>query len=388
MHFRNRALAYAGAGAAGLFAAGAFAAPALAADEADVLVKPLSSKIAVGAEAKLFRFDIKNAGPGVATDTTIAFDLSGLDPNKVDLLAEDIEGENVKVAEDAEDEIVLEIGDGASGETLPFGLPIILKDGVGVGSAGSFKVTVKSTAADPDETNNSATIPVEVVESGPDLASIALDVYDIDGNPVKPGGIGSLYWEIANQGDLAVQGLALSLTLPEQATFVEDYDGCVTSADRRVLTCEDPKAVLEPGYVIDAGDGLPVKVSEDATGPVTLTGGLLKVTGGSAVTPPEVAALGAKATASFGSFEIVPVAEEPPADVDPGDNDAEFAVFVAGPEDGGGGGGDGELPLTGVQAGLIGGVGLAVLAGGGVLLLMARRRKVVLVAGDDEVPTA
>ncbi|GAA4692838.1 LPXTG cell wall anchor domain-containing protein [Phytohabitans rumicis] len=387
MNFRNRALAYAGAGAAGLFAAGAFAAPALAADEADVLVKPLSSKIAVGAELKIFRFDIKNAGPGVATDTTITFDISGLDPNKIDLLAEDIEGENVKVAEATEDEIVLEIGDGASGETLPFGLPIILKDGVDKGSAGSFKVSVKSTATDPDETNNSATIPVEVVDSGFDLASIAYDVRDLDGNPIKPGGTGSLYWEIANQGDQAVKGLTLSLTLPEKATFAEDYDGCVTSADRRVLTCEDPESVLEPGYVIDAGDGLPVTVSEDASGPVTLTGGLLKVTGGSAVTPPEVAALDAKASQSFGSFEIAPVDEEPPADVDPGDNDAEFAVFV-GAADGGGGGGDGELPLTGVQAGLIGGVGLAALAGGGVLFLMARRRKVVLVAGDDEVPTA
>jgi LPXTG-motif cell wall-anchored protein len=60
-------------------------------------------------------------------------------------------------------------------------------------------------------------------------------------------------------------------------------------------------------------------------------------------------------------------------------------VFVGGT---GGGGGGGDLPVTGVQAGLIGGVGLAVLAGGGALLVMSRRRKVVLVTPGDETPTA
>lgn len=50
----------------------------------------------------------------------------------------------------------------------------------------------------------------------------------------------------------------------------------------------------------------------------------------------------------------------------------------------GGGAGDGGLPVTGVQVGLIGGVGAAVLLAGAALLLLSRRRKVVLVTPTDE----
>lgn len=98
-------------------------------------------------------------------------------------------------------------------------------------------------------------------------------------------------------------------------------------------------------------------------------------------------------------------------EVDPGDGVAQFDVFVgfssspeptptptgeptglpsptptttgspsptptAAPDGSGGGGG---LPVTGVQVGLIGGVGAAVLLAGAALLQLSRRRKVVLV---------
>ncbi|MDG4803261.1 LPXTG cell wall anchor domain-containing protein [Micromonospora sp. WMMD980] len=93
------------------------------------------------------------------------------------------------------------------------------------------------------------------------------------------------------------------------------------------------------------------------------------------------------------------------ADVDPGDNQDGFAVVLAarsgggdggsGDGDGGGGesgggtgGGDGGLPVTGPQAGLIGGVGIAALVAGGVLFLVSRRRRMVLVTPDDEPPAA
>ncbi|MCW6004752.1 hypothetical protein K1W54_09155 [Micromonospora sp. CPCC 205371] len=382
MHFRTRALAYVGAGAAGLFATGLFAAPALAADEADVLVKPLSTKIAVDAGMKFFRFDFKNEGPGVATDTTLTFDLSGLDPNVVDFNPEEIGDEDVKLVKATEDEIVIEIGDGAPGETLPVALPIVLKDDAETGPAGSFKVSIKSSAPDPDESNNSATIPVEVVESGPDLTTIAYDVRAEDGEPVEPGATAPFFWSVANEGDQTVKGVALQITLPKHVTFVEDYPACTTTPDRRILTCENPGIEMEPGYGIE--ETIPVKVSADAPGPVTLSGGLLKAVGTSVIQPE--LARGAKAAKILGSFEVAPIDEESPADVDPADNTAEFAVFVGGT--GGGGGGGGDLPVTGVQAGLIGGVGLAVLAGGGALLVMSRRRKVVLVTPGDETPTA
>jgi LPXTG-motif cell wall-anchored protein len=75
------------------------------------------------------------------------------------------------------------------------------------------------------------------------------------------------------------------------------------------------------------------------------------------------------------------------ADVDATDNSDGYAVIVA--AQGGTGGGDGgSLPVTGPQAGLIGGIGAAVLAAGGAMFLVARRRRVVLVTPGDEKPTA
>lgn len=87
-------------------------------------------------------------------------------------------------------------------------------------------------------------------------------------------------------------------------------------------------------------------------------------------------------------------------EVDPGDGVAQFDVFVgfsSSPEptptptgepsptptaapDGSGGGG---LPVTGVQVGLIGGVGAAVLLAGAALLLLSRRKVVLVNPGQQ-----
>ncbi|MCG5450350.1 hypothetical protein NIE111_001872 [Micromonospora sp. NIE111] len=53
----------------------------------------------------------------------------------------------------------------------------------------------------------------------------------------------------------------------------------------------------------------------------------------------------------------------------------------------GGGSGGGGLPVTGVQVGLIGGIGVIILLVGGALLVLTRRRKVVLVSPTDEKST-
>jgi hypothetical protein len=387
MNFRTRALAYAGAGAAGLFATGLFAAPALAADEADVSIKAVSSKVAIGAGGKLFRFDVKNAGPSTATETQVGIDLSGLDPDQINIDIPELEAaEGIDVVKAAADEIVLDLGDVASGETWALPLPLSLAEDAEPGPAGTLKLTVKSAVADPATGNNVSSVPVEITKSGVDLLSAASDVYAFvedeseELKPVPPGGEGALPWVVLNQGDQGSQGLRLGVTLPEQVSFVEDYDGCTISGDRRVLLCEDAEAVLAPGDAF--GGVLPVKVSENASGPVTLTGGTLKVSGFSAIEQPAPDVRAATASKVFDQFKEK--ADEVLADIDPADNDSEFSVFVGGT----GGGGGGDLPVTGVQAGLIGGVGLAVLAGGGVLFMMARRRKVVLVTPGDETPTA
>ncbi|GAB2928933.1 hypothetical protein GCM10027280_15520 [Micromonospora polyrhachis] len=76
--------------------------------------------------------------------------------------------------------------------------------------------------------------------------------------------------------------------------------------------------------------------------------------------------------------------ELPSPESKPADNTAAIIITVHGGSDGGGGGG---LPVTGVQAGLIGGIGAAVVVAGVVLFLLARRRRVVLVTPADEEST-
>ena len=91
------------------------------------------------------------------------------------------------------------------------------------------------------------------------------------------------------------------------------------------------------------------------------------------------------ASAPVGSNGTIEVSNElPSSESKPADNAAAITITALGGGDGGSGGG---LPVTGVQAGLIGGVGLAVVAAGGVMFLVARRRRVVLVNPGDEKPT-
>jgi hypothetical protein len=89
-----------------------------------------------------------------------------------------------------------------------------------------------------------------------------------------------------------------------------------------------------------------------------------------------------------GSIEIFNELKSP--DSKPDNNVAPIVITLSGGGSGGGdGGGDGGgLPVTGVQAGLIGGVGLGALLLGGVLFLLARRRRVVMVNPGDESPAA
>ncbi|MFB6393406.1 hypothetical protein [Polymorphospora lycopeni] len=72
----------------------------------------------------------------------------------------------------------------------------------------------------------------------------------------------------------------------------------------------------------------------------------------------------------------------------PEDNVAPISITAsgAGPGEGpgGGSGGGGGLPVTGVQATVLGGAGLLVAVVGGVLLVLARRRRVVLVTPTED----
>lgn len=382
MILRHRAFGRIGATA--LLALGAVAAagaPAPAAPtEADLSIRGASGRISVGVSGKAFRLDLKNAGPAVAPDTMLTLDLSGLDTERVDIDVAQFDG-----CATAGQKIVCEMGEGGVGETLSLLLHVERLGGVG--PAGSFTAVVESSASDPDEGDNLATIPVEIVGGGPDLLAYAADVYTLDGEqgePVPPGGSAPLFWFLANQGDRAAKGIDLTIHLPEHVSFVGTYEDCVASSDAREITCVFKDVVIEPGGAIfPPNQGTLVKVADDAPGPVALDGGLVKGHALGSVDP-SVARSPTTSVAPTGLRVGTTEQAREAGDVDEGDNDANFAVFVAAPAAAGGGGAGGGLPLTGVQTGVIGGTGLVVVVAGVVLFLLARRREVVLVTPADE----
>ncbi|GIJ22170.1 hypothetical protein [Micromonospora lutea] len=205
---------------------------------------------------------------------------------------------------------------------------------------------------------------------------------------LNPGETGAVRYRIVNQGEKAVSGVRVTLRLPEKVTFTRPPQECVIDDDGRSAVCTYDSLALVPTDETDPKDHVHsavelynlVTVPADIKAPVTLAGGSVQVEGLtdgiSARSAPKRTDLPANAVAV------------PAADVDATDNKDGYAVVVAataGDGDGGNGGdggGDG-LPVTGPQAGLIAGAGIAMVAAGIVLLLARRRRSVAFVSGED-----
>ncbi|GIJ75931.1 hypothetical protein SAMN05443287_106256 [Micromonospora phaseoli] len=389
MIFRNRAAAYLGAGAAGILAAGAFAAPALADDTADLAIKATGTTIAVGAPGKDASISLLNKSAVDAQNVLVALDISDLKTALVDI---DESGCNPR-----EDGWIL---CGIEGDTIRAGEDVdwffpLTRKGTEVGPAGSITAMILHGGTDPDESNNLVTVDVKVEGTGPDLTVVADDVrkaVKVDGGTITEAGdlyagnTGQLIYGAFNQGDQAASGLRIEVQLPKGATFAEKEPDCTYNDAMTSLTCEYKKAVLIPAAQDKDGDDLYsgarfynlVKVA-DGVKPSSLTGG--EVTIHSLAVEPETVG-----TAQANSALPKNVEGLSAVDVDPSDNTDDFAVVVAA-KDGSGGGGGG-LPVTGVQAGLIGGVGVGVLAAGVAMFLVSRRRRVVLVTPGDEKTNA
>ncbi|WBB77967.1 LPXTG cell wall anchor domain-containing protein [Micromonospora sp. WMMD882] len=415
--------ALARAGAVTLLTAGlvAVGAPAYAADQADLALVPVSTQLARGvteAKAKPFVFTVDNTrGTVDARDVTVSVDARKVDRKKVGFVVpEGCQRQRVAVWSCV-------LGDLAAGTSENFVIPLFSK--TTRGDAGTLSVTVGSETADPERDDNSVDVDLTVTRPGYDLVTWAQDVYadvEVDGAadetglmPVRPGQTAPLDWAVYNGGSRRATGVFYGVTLPVGVSFAElpatcvrqDLDGAAQAF------CEDRAVVLKPGQYYT--DTIRVKVAEDVTEPVLRVGnifayGLSQAAAGQPLEQPRAADATQRRTFT---------------EVDPGDNSAVFDVFVdlsAGPGpsptptgeptvspgpssspspgtggdggdggDGGVGGGDGDdggLPVTGVQAGLIGGIGGAVLLAGGVMFLVSRRRRVLLVTPDDERPTA
>ncbi|MGN9916097.1 LPXTG cell wall anchor domain-containing protein [Micromonospora palomenae] len=404
--FHRSALARAGAVA--LLAAGGLAtvaAPAHAADQADLELIPISKELAKGvkeAKAKPFKFQVDNTRGAVdAKDVAVTVETKGLRAGKVGVVVPDgCEVEDTR--------FTCLLGDLTAGTTEDFGIPLFSTGGRG--DAGTLTVTISAATADPDLENNTVEHDITVARPGYDLTTWVQDVYAdvaVDGDeagesglkPVKPGDTAPLDWAIYNDGSRKATGVAYGITLPAGVTFAEVPEGCVEQelGGLAQVYCEDAGAVLRRGqfYTSDVRVKVGADVTEKVLRPGFVFAAGLDAAEGQPEEEPQVASLGQRRAFT---------------ETDDLDNTAQFDVFVdlstgpspspsptgqptatpsgqptATPTSGGGtGGGDGGLPVTGVQVGLIGGIGGAVLLAGAALLVLSRRRKVVLVTPGDE----
>ncbi|WP_405425855.1 hypothetical protein [Micromonospora sp. NBC_00617] len=261
---------------------------------------------------------------------------------------------------------------------------------------------------DANPADNTRSFPLMLVdEPKADLSLVARDVKQsvrigTDGRStptgtLNPGETGAVWHTVANQGRKTVNGVRVTLRLPKGVTFTRPPTQCVLADRGRSAVCTYRSLTLAPAAEdTDPNDTIYsavelynlVTTAPSATAPATLRGGTVRVEG-----------LAEQST----NNRSKPAPTELPAnaaavrvaDADPSDNQDGFAVVLAaksaggdGGGGGGGSGGDGGLPVTGPQAGLVGGIGIAALTAGGVLFLAARRRRMILVTSEDERPAA
>ncbi|WP_229398756.1 hypothetical protein [Micromonospora okii] len=399
MPVRNRLLAR--LGAAALLASGALtalSAPAHAEGAGtDLSLDVAGTRVAANVGGKVAFIKISNRGANPVSRATVQVDVTELDAVEIEAIPRGDECEEAR-SDGRRIWSCLLFDDtlpkpGRTGE-MPL---LVLK---GDDAAGPRSAPVTFTLTSPDDTtpeNNTKTVRVEFTEeSGVDLGvrvpdvtrHIPPDEYDPDteGFPaLQPGKTTVLIGEVFNQGDLVTDGVRVVMRLPKGVTFADRFADCEHSADRRTATCE-----IEDLQLGDGGSALsflvPIKVGASVKGPVALKPGTVTAEALGQLTPEQRRSRKATAPKLPSVAKLVPAKE-----VDPSDNSDDFAVIVIAASNGGGNGGSGGgsgLPVTGPQAGLIGGIGAAVLAVGGVLLVLARRRRVVLVAPTDEKPTA
>jgi hypothetical protein len=280
------------------------------------------------------------------------------------------------------------------GRTLDLPVVVVREEG----AVGPYSGSVPFTISSPDDTNpDNNTQVVEIVlsdESGVDLGVDVPDVTEkidlVSGDelsPLRAGDTTATVGLVFNWGDKIANGIKVSLKLPEHVTFAETEADCEYGADNRTATCTYTDLVLMP---VGDGDGdfvavfyWPITVDGGVEEPVTLPDGswTVEALGQAPVDSPLARRAGAKLP---DNVEMVSAQEAGLTDIDGSDNVDTFAVVVSAGEGGSGGG----LPVTGAQAGLLGGVGAAVIVVGALMFLAARRRRIILVTPGDEKPTA
>ncbi|MFC6022138.1 hypothetical protein ACFP2T_38995 [Plantactinospora solaniradicis] len=408
MKFRTCALARAGAVVLLAATAAALGAPAYAAGtETDLELTVVGTKVAANVRDNLTPWKIgwakiANKGANTPRELSITADLSAVDLDKGLVLVNPFLHETSPDADcgaESEDGPVIwtcELKGSlipGPGETVELAVFAFEQAG---GPRPAYTFPVPFTINSPDDTNkanNSKTVDVVYSdESGVDLGVWVPDVKETplpdsgESRQLRAGDTTIVSGQVFNWGDITANGVRVTVQLPEQVTFAEKEDECTYSADNRKATCEYGTLVLNPSSMNEEDDYVaafywPIIVSGDVEAPVTLPDGSWTAEALGQASPNARNARAAGALPD--NVEMISAKEAGVNEVDASDNVDGFAVVVS--ADGGSGGG---LPVTGVQAGVLGGVGAAVVVAGAVLVLTARRRRVVLVTPGDEKPTA
>ncbi|WP_018220868.1 LPXTG cell wall anchor domain-containing protein [Salinispora pacifica] len=406
MKSHNRQLARLGAGAVGLLVAGSFASPAYAVDGTDLSVEISGTTIAAGSTEKVVEIDLENVGKTTPESVDIIFTVGDLVGafQFADICDDDPADGTVYCAVDK-----TSIPEPGGTTDLSY---LVTRADDSADASGELTVTVL-VDGDDNTANNTDTAEVVIGEHGVDLGVVAEDVrapIDADaslesGAPVyidgsiAPGGSTAVVATVFNQGDMTADGVRISVTLPEQATFTEPEQGCEYSADNRTVTCDYSEITLIPAdHDTQDGDAtsggtfwFPAKIDAGVAKSGALTGGSVTVAALAAV-PYGPKQNVAAPTALPENVELLDAADvDKVVDVDESDNTDTYSIFVSvnGGSGGGSTGGDGSsLPVTGAQAGLFGGLGAFVIVLGAALFLIARRRRVVLMTPGDERPNA
>lgn len=254
-----------------------------------------------------------------------------------------------------------------------------------LGTVGRMTVVVGHAGVDPAPADNSAATSLGAAESAADSAGHRLYVRGWDGpadpdgtiGAVPPGGVGDLRFEVGNSGDAPVNGLTVTIRLPQGVTFAGVQPGCGYARDRRSATCVYGDLPLLPADRDTDPDDRRYSAllfrhgfEVDSTAPTQtrLDDGLLRVepmvTG---YLPPPVTRLPADVTGTR--------ARDFAAEAD----QDRFAIRTGASVGDGAGKGDSAvspdgLPVTGVSVGSVGLAGLGLAGAGAALLLLARRR--------------
>ncbi|WP_433389257.1 LPXTG cell wall anchor domain-containing protein [Micromonospora sp. KLBMP9576] len=411
--FHRSALARAGAVA--LLAAGgltAGAVPAHAAAGPDLALVPISTQLAKGVDAarsKPFKFTVTNVGTATAEGVSYRVSTRELRKKRVGFVVPEgctlIESHLYQCS----------LGDLPAGTSKDFGVPLFSTGGRGDG--GTLVVGVATTTPQHDDEDEIVEVPVAVTRPGYDLTAWVQDVQanvvvngavadEPDLRPVRRGETVPLDWAVYNDGSRPATGVFYGITLPAGVTFVTLPPGCVQQVflGKEQAFCEDAGVTVRRGQYYTAD--VTVRVGDGVTEPVLREGDLFAYGLDAAEGEPEAqprAADRAQRKAfgetdeldnhtifeAFVDLSAQPTPTPTPTVVPtptPTPSGGATSAPTSTPGTGGGGAGGG-LPVTGVQVGLIVGIGAVVLLAGGALLVLSRRRRVVLVAPGDEKST-